>query len=119
MTAQVTRETAEIQADHALRAPENAATRIGRALTVHAGPALAEPDLAGSDLAGPELARAIGAAARAHPSLLAEITMRSPEEPYRVYLLYAARRLRSVRVCEGDGERLMASSSHAAAVIST
>jgi len=104
VTAQVTRETAEIQADHVLRALENAATRIGRALTVHAGPALAEPDLAGSNLAGPELARAISAAARAHPGLLAEITMRSPEEPYRVYLLYAARRLRAVRVGEGDGE---------------
>jgi phosphoenolpyruvate carboxylase len=104
VTAQVTRETAEIQADHVLRALENAATRIGRALTVHAGPALAEPDLAGSDLAGSELARAISAAARAHPGLLAEITMRSPEEPYRAYLLYAARRLRAVRVGEGDGE---------------
>jgi phosphoenolpyruvate carboxylase len=104
VTAQVTRETAEIQADHVLRALENAATRIGRALTVHAGPALAEPDPAGSDLAGPELARAISAAARAHPGLLAEITMRSPEEPYRAYLLYAARRLRAVRVGEGDGE---------------
>ena len=104
VTAQVTRETAEIQADHVLRALENAATRIGRALTVHAGPALAEPDPAGSDLAGPELARAISAAARAHPGLLAEITMRSPEEPYRAYLLYAARRLRAARVGEGDGE---------------
>ena len=36
VTAQVTLQAAEIQADHALRALENAATRIGRALTVHA-----------------------------------------------------------------------------------
>ena len=36
VTAQVTRETAVIQADHVLRALENATTRIGRALTVNA-----------------------------------------------------------------------------------
>src|SRR5204863_51968 len=36
VTAQVTREAAVIQADHALRALENATSRIGRALTVHA-----------------------------------------------------------------------------------
>ena len=35
VTAQVTREAATIQADHMLRALENATTRIGRALTLH------------------------------------------------------------------------------------
>ena len=88
VTAQVTRETAVIQADHALRALENAATRVGRALTVHAEPGLA----------GPEITRALGAAGRAHPDLLAEITARSPGEPYRTYLLYAARRLHATRL---------------------
>jgi phosphoenolpyruvate carboxylase len=88
VTAQVTRETAVIQADHALRALENAAARVGRALTVHAEPGLA----------GPEITRALGAAGRAHPDLLAEITARSPGEPYRTYLLYAARRLRATRL---------------------
>jgi phosphoenolpyruvate carboxylase len=88
VTAQVTRETAVIQADHALHALENAAARVGRALTVHAEPALA----------GPEITRALGAAGRAHPDLLAEITARSPGEPYRTYLLYAARRLRATRL---------------------
>jgi phosphoenolpyruvate carboxylase len=88
VTAQVTRETAAIQADHALRALENAAARVGRALTVHAEPALA----------GPEITRALGAAGRAHPDLLAEITARSPGEPYRTYLLYAARRLHATRL---------------------
>ena len=33
VTAAVTEQTAQIQADHALRALENAATRIGRSLT--------------------------------------------------------------------------------------
>jgi phosphoenolpyruvate carboxylase len=95
VTAQVTRETAEIQADHALRALENVTTRVGRALTVHAGPALA----------GPQLTRALAAAGRAHPDLLAQITARSPGEPYRTYLLYTARRLRATRLGEtGPGE---------------
>jgi len=43
VTAQVTRETAVIQAEHVLRALENAATRIGRALTVNAGDAPPSP----------------------------------------------------------------------------
>jgi phosphoenolpyruvate carboxylase len=95
VTAQVTRETAEIQADHALRALENVTTRVGRALTVQAGPALA----------GPQITRALAAAGSAHPDLLAEITARSPGEPYRTYLLYAARRLRATRLGEtGPGE---------------
>jgi len=90
VTAQVTRETAEIQADHALRALENVTTRVGRALTVQASPALA----------GPQITRALAAAGSAHPDLLAEITARSPGEPYRTYLLYAARRLRATRLGE-------------------
>ena len=36
VTAAVTEQTARIQADHALRALENAATRIGRSLTIDA-----------------------------------------------------------------------------------
>ena len=50
VTAQVTRETATIQADHILRALENATTRIGRALTLHAAttpPAAGPPPRAG------------------------------------------------------------------------
>ncbi len=87
VTADVTRQTAAIQAEHVLRALENATERIGRALTVQAGP----------PTAGPDLVQAIAAARSAHPELLAEITARSPEEPFRAYLLYAARRLRATR----------------------
>ena len=90
VTAQVTRETAEIQADHALRALQNVTARVGRAVTAAAGPALA----------GPAITGALAAAGRAHPDLLAEITARSPGEPYRAYLLYAARRLRATRLGE-------------------
>ena len=92
VTAQVTRETAAIQADHALRALENATTRVGRALTVHA------------DAAPPGLrfALALEAAQLAHPELLAELQARSPREPYRAYLLQVAERLRATRLRHAD-----------------
>jgi phosphoenolpyruvate carboxylase len=88
VTAEVTKQTAAIQAEHVLRALENATARIGRALTVHAGPGAAPPGVA----------RAIAAAQGVHPELLADITSRALEEPFRVYLLYMARRLRATRM---------------------
>jgi phosphoenolpyruvate carboxylase len=92
VTAQVTRETATIQADHILRALETATVRIGRALTLHEA---TTPPSAG-------LRRALAAAAAAHPELLAEITARSPQEPYRTYLLYAAQRISATRIRNAD-----------------
>jgi phosphoenolpyruvate carboxylase len=92
VTAEVTRQAAAIQAEHVLRALENATERIGRALTVHAD----RPP------PGPGLARAISAARSAHPGLVAEIMARSPEEPFRGYLLYTARRLRATRLGVSD-----------------
>src|SRR5580693_1283011 len=92
VTAQVTRETATIQADHILRALEAATARTGRALTVHEA---TTPPSAG-------LRRALAAAAAAHPELLAEIAARSPQEPYRTYLLYAAQRLNATRMRHAD-----------------
>jgi len=92
VTARVTRETATIQADHVLRALENATTRVGRSLTVHE--ATTPPS--------PGLRRALAAAAAAHPELLAEIAARSPQEPYRTYLLYAAQRVNATRMRHAD-----------------
>jgi phosphoenolpyruvate carboxylase len=92
VTAQVTREAATIQADHVLRALETATTRIGRALTLHEG----------SAPPGAALRRALAAASAAHPELLAEITERSPQEPYRTYLLYVAQRLGATRARHAD-----------------
>jgi phosphoenolpyruvate carboxylase len=92
VTAQVTRETATIHADHVLRALENATTRVGRALTLSAG---TTPPSA-------RLRRALAAASAAHPELLAEIGARSPQEPYRTYLLYTAQRLNATRVRHAD-----------------
>jgi phosphoenolpyruvate carboxylase len=85
VTAAVTREAAVIQAEHALRGLEAACGRIGRALTVY------------EDSAPPALRRALAAASAEHPELLAEISARSPNEPYRAYLLYAAERLAATR----------------------
>jgi phosphoenolpyruvate carboxylase len=92
VTAQVTRETATIQADHVLRALENMTTRIGRSLTVHES--TTPPSAA--------LRRALAAAAAAHPELIAEFSRRSPQEPYRIYLLYAAARINATRVRHAD-----------------
>jgi phosphoenolpyruvate carboxylase len=87
VTAAVTREAATIQADHALRGLEAACGRIARALTVYED----------SAPPAPELRRALAAAAADQPELLAEISARSPGEPYRSYLLYAAERLAATR----------------------
>jgi phosphoenolpyruvate carboxylase len=92
VTAQVTRETAAIQADHALRALENATTRIARSFTVHAD---AAPPSA-------EFTLALDAAEAAQPELLTDLAARSPQEPYRVYLLYLARRLEATRLRHAD-----------------
>ena len=59
VTAQITREAPEIQADHVLRALENAATRIGRASPCT--PRWRRP--------APRSALALEAAATAHPEL--------------------------------------------------
>jgi phosphoenolpyruvate carboxylase len=92
VTAEVTRQAMTIQADHVLRALQNATERIGRSLTVNV-PALP---------AVPGLARALEEAKAEHPGLITEIMQRSPEEPFRAYLLYAARRLRATRMNLAD-----------------
>jgi phosphoenolpyruvate carboxylase len=92
VTAQVTRDAAAIHADHALRALENATTRVGRALTIYAGAAPPSADLA----------LALEAAETEHPELLAQLGARSPEEPYRTFLLFLAERLLATRVRQAD-----------------
>jgi phosphoenolpyruvate carboxylase len=92
VTAQVTRETATIQADHILRALENVTTRIGRLLTMHES--TTPPSAA--------LRLALSKASASHPDLMAEIAARSPQEPYRTYLLYAARRIAATRERHAD-----------------
>ncbi|HEY1620346.1 MAG TPA: phosphoenolpyruvate carboxylase, partial [Streptosporangiaceae bacterium] len=92
VTAEVTAQTVLIHAEHALRALEAAATRVGRSLTLHA----AAPGPAS------DLGLALTAARREHPELLAELAARSPQEPYREFLLYVAARIRATRAAGGD-----------------
>jgi phosphoenolpyruvate carboxylase len=86
VTAQVTRETATIQADHALRALEAATIRVGRSMTAH----------------GSALRTELADARAAHPELLAELEARAPQEPFRAYLLFAAQRLAATRTRFAD-----------------
>ena len=92
VTSRVTREAATIQAEHVLRALERATDRIGRSLTLYEA----------STPASPALRRALDVATAAHPELIGEITARSPQEPYRTYLLYAAARLDATRGRDAD-----------------
>ncbi len=92
VTARVTREAATIQAEHVLRALERATDRIGRSLTLYES----------GTPASPALHRALDVAEAAHPELIGEITARSPQEPYRTYLLFAAARLDATRVRDAD-----------------
>ncbi|MFG2250131.1 phosphoenolpyruvate carboxylase [Spirillospora sp. NPDC048823] len=92
VTAQITRDAVMIQADHILRALENACARIGRELTVHEATTPASKDLLG----------ALAAARTAHPSHLREIAKRSPGEPHRQFLLYAAARIAATRDRDAD-----------------
>ena len=88
MTAQVTRETAIIQAGHALAALETVTERVGRALTAQAP--VTPPSAA--------LSRALADAEAAHPELLAEILARSPQEPHRAFLIFLTERLSATRL---------------------
>ncbi|TDC96127.1 phosphoenolpyruvate carboxylase [Actinomadura sp. 7K507] len=92
VTAQVTRDAVTIQADHILRALENACARIGRELTVHE---ITTP-------ASAELRDVLAAARTAHPRLIAEVAKRSPGEPHRQVLLHAADRIAATRERDAD-----------------
>jgi phosphoenolpyruvate carboxylase len=98
VTATITEQTARIQAEHALRALEAAATRIGRSLTIDAG--LLAP--AGPAVA--ELDTALAAAARAHPEIVGEISSRSPGEPFRAFVLVTAQRLQATRLAMNSAQ---------------
>ncbi|MCW2947329.1 MAG: Phosphoenolpyruvate carboxylase, partial [Actinoallomurus sp.] len=92
VTAQITRETIGIQAEHVLRALGTACTRIGRTLTAH------ETTTPPSDA----LRGALASARAAQPELAAGIAKRSPGEPHRQLLLYAAERVQATRLRHAD-----------------
>ncbi|MFE1169417.1 phosphoenolpyruvate carboxylase [Nocardiopsis sp. NPDC058789] len=92
VTHEVTREAMTIQSEHILRGLETACGRIARALTVY------------SNLtpASPALLDAISEARAGQPTLMGEITQRSPNEPHRQLLLLATTRLRATRERDAD-----------------
>ncbi len=87
VTAEVTRQTAAIQADHALRALATGAQRIARTLTMSDD---ATPP-------SPELANSLARDAVAAPETFSVIRTSSPSEPHRQKLLFVAERLAATR----------------------
>jgi phosphoenolpyruvate carboxylase len=92
VTAAITRETVEIQADHVLRALQAAATRIGRTLSLDA--AAAPP----SD----SLASALDADRLSHPRLFERFARSADRQPHRQKLMFVAERLGATRERNAD-----------------
>ena len=92
VTAAITREAMQIQADHVLRALEQATEVLGRALTL---------DAATTPPSAP-VRRILEDARAVNPELIADIEARSPAEPHRQLLLLAARRLAATRARDAD-----------------
>jgi phosphoenolpyruvate carboxylase len=92
VTADVTRETVEIQADHVLRALENAANRIARMLTLDVEDAAPSADLA----------RRLDNDRLAHPTLFADIAHSTDGQPHRQMLVIVARRIAATRLRNSD-----------------
>src|SRR5947209_5028907 len=92
VTADITRQTVEIQADHVLRALENAATRIGRTLTVDEE---ATPPSAA-------LIRRLELGRLAHPDLFAQLVRSADGQPHRQLLMLVARRIAATRLRDAD-----------------
>ena len=92
VTADVTRQTVEIQADHVLRALQNAATRIGRTLTVDVD---AVPPSA-------QLVKSLDVDRLAHPDVIARIERASDRQPHRQKLMFVAERISATRQRNAD-----------------
>jgi phosphoenolpyruvate carboxylase len=92
VTSTVTRQAMAIQSDHVLTALEQAATGLGQDLTLDAETTPPSADLA----------RMLSDAVDADPDLYAELATRSPNEPHRVAILYAAARIRATRERNAD-----------------
>ncbi|MUL39684.1 phosphoenolpyruvate carboxylase [Streptomonospora sp. PA3] len=92
VTHDITREAISIQADHVLRALENACGRIARTMTAYGNLTPASDELRDS----------LAAAEAGYPRIMAEITKRSPNEPHRQALLFATERLRATRERNAD-----------------
>jgi phosphoenolpyruvate carboxylase len=99
VTAEVTAQTMEIQAQHILLALEAAAARIGRALTVDTD----------TTPPSPALRRRLDTARKADRARVEALATRSADEPHRVFLLHVAERIAATR--NGDQRLAYASSA--------
>jgi phosphoenolpyruvate carboxylase len=92
VTADVTRQTADIHADHALRALENAARRIGASLSLDE--VLAPPSAA--------LVTALADDRAAHPDVMTRLVRSADRQPHRQKVAFAAHRLAATRDRNAD-----------------
>jgi phosphoenolpyruvate carboxylase len=92
VTSTVTRQAMAIQSDHVLGALEAACTNVGRALTLDS--ATTPPSAA--------VHRVLADAQASLPELYAELAARSPNEPHRIAVLYAAARVAATRRRDAD-----------------
>ena len=92
VTADVTRATVDIHADHVLRALENAARRIGGTLSLSAD--LAPPSRA--------LRESLADDAVDHPELMAQLARSADRQPHRQKLILAAERVNATRRRNAD-----------------
>lgn len=92
VTADVTRQTVDIHADHVLRALENAARRIGLSLSLDE--ALAPPS--------PALVAALADDRDAHPDLMTRLVRSADRQPHRQKVAFAAHRLAATRERNAD-----------------
>ncbi|HET6910269.1 MAG TPA: phosphoenolpyruvate carboxylase [Mycobacteriales bacterium] len=92
VTADITREACDIAAEHALRALENAATRIGRTLTLD--DEAAPPS--------PALQRALESDRLAHPQRFERIARSADRQPHRQKLVLTAERIAATRERNAD-----------------
>jgi phosphoenolpyruvate carboxylase len=95
VTSSTSKQALATQADHVLLALERAANRIGRTLTAQAATTPPSADLQA----------AIDAALPEHRALVDELTLRAPGEPHRIFVLYAAARIKARRRGEASGYR--------------
>jgi phosphoenolpyruvate carboxylase len=92
VTADVTRQTVDVHADHVLRALENAARRIGSSLSLDE--ALAPPSAT--------LVAALAHDRDAHPDLISRLARSADRQPHRQKIAFAAQRLAATRERNAD-----------------
>ncbi|WP_301184270.1 phosphoenolpyruvate carboxylase [Nocardiopsis exhalans] len=92
VTHEVTREAMTIQSEHILRGLETTCGKLARTLTAYSNLTPASPALLDT----------VSQAKAGHPTLMGEITQRSPNEPHRQLLLLATARLLATRERDAD-----------------